>query len=185
MKKKSLTDVKSKPLKNSSVWQPVCQKQDPASASGIQTRKKHQKHCGSEKGAVERESKPSSSQQSVHHHHYYLIQQPGASLSGTPRKVSKSRQCKLILSRQFVIIWFNSVQFCFQSSCQCQDPENQRRQLMKLLQLKMDVEKPIAFEHMQQYGLVKLRSNGDQDDVKAFNLYPRPFYNGKGSIQHY
>jgi len=41
MKKKSLTDVKSKPLKNSSVWQPVCQKQDPASASGIQTRKKH------------------------------------------------------------------------------------------------------------------------------------------------
>ena len=53
---------------------------------------------------------------------------------------------------------------------------------MKLLQLKMDVDKPIAYEHMQQYGLVKLRGDGMsiEDEVKAFNLYPRPSYNGKG-----
>ena len=67
--------------------------------------------------------------------------------------------------------------------------ENQRLQLMKLLQLKLDVEKPIAYEHMQQYGLVKLRGGADvknlqeaEDSAAAcmFNLYPRPAYTGKG-----
>ena len=60
---------------------------------------------------------------------------------------------------------------------------------MKLLQLKLDVEKPIAYEHMQQYGLVKLRGGADvknlevvEDQAAAsmFNLYPRPAYTGKG-----
>ena len=55
---------------------------------------------------------------------------------------------------------------------------------MMLLQLKMDVEKPIAYEHMQQYGLVKLRGgdikNLEDEAANGFNLYPRPVYSGKG-----
>lgn len=55
---------------------------------------------------------------------------------------------------------------------------------MKLLQLKMDVDKPMAYDLMQQYGLVKLRGdkNSLEDEVEAFNLYPRPIYNGKGVL---
>ena len=48
----------------------------------------------------------------------------------------------------------------------------------------MDVDKPLAYDLMCQYGLVKPRGgdtkkSGDikEPDVSAFNLFPRPTYN--------
>ena len=44
----------------------------------------------------------------------------------------------------------------------------------------MDVEKPKAYDIMQQLGVVKLRGdkNNLEENVVECNLYPRPKYNG-------
>lgn len=43
----------------------------------------------------------------------------------------------------------------------------------------MDVQNPITYDLMCQYGLVKpIGERNGTEEVSAFNLYPRPSYNG-------
>jgi hypothetical protein len=48
---------------------------------------------------------------------------------------------------------------------------------MKILQLQLDSgSKPLDYDLLNQYGLVKPRTDKDHEEEDALNLYPRPSY---------